>query len=407
MPKINLQNGQIAQRRVEAITSQVKPPGRRLSNWLMSYGKYTERNEAPSKFHLWVGLGTIASALRRRVQITTPYFEVHSNIYVVLVAPPGTARKTTALKIGRKLLKEVPGIHFTTSASSTAALIQQFSALPEKEHQSLTAYSYELGSMLPQGNIEMIDFITDIYDCNPDWDKQTIARSHEKIPRPWLTILGATTPRWLGDNLSSTAVEGGLIARILFIYHDERNLKESMPKEDPALQALRSDLINDLTHISTLNGEVTLAPDAFEYYDAWYHDESRFPKIIDDRTSGYYDRKHIHCLKVAMLLSASECDDLVIRLQDIKLALSLLEGIEPDMNKSFRSVGKNPYATDLERIKLQIESAPEGMPFDRLIRANYHAVDRRTLDEIIQQLMGMKAIKLGVGNVYHASKHIG
>ena len=125
---------------------KVTPPGRRLPNWLTTYGEYTADNEAPESFHLWVGLSMIAGALRRNVMIQMQHFDVLSNMFVVLVAPPGTARKTTALKIGRNILKEVPGVHFTTKAASPAALIKQFTDLPEQDQQSLTCISYELGT---------------------------------------------------------------------------------------------------------------------------------------------------------------------------------------------------------------------------------------------------------------------
>lgn len=398
---INLRSGKVQHKTIEPI----KPPGRLLENWLLGYGQYTEDSEAPPSFHLWVGLGLIASAMRRRCVMRSAHFEVFTNMYVVLTAPPGTARKTTALVMGRKILKEVPGIHFSTKATSPAALIAQFAALPEKEHQSLCAISYELGTLLGSNNNDMVDLLTDLYDCNPDWDKQTISRSLEKIPRPWLNLQTATTPQWLGEHLPATAIQGGLLSRMVFVYHDKRSLKQPFPIETPAHREMKRKLVNDLTHISTLNGDFKFGPGAFELYDKWYRDESRFPSQSDERTGGYYERKHIHVLKVAMLLSAAERDTLTIETRDLEMAMQLLGQIEPGMHKAFSGMGRNFYATDFDRIFKQISSFGDtGMPYSQVVSANYHALNKQTMDEILVQLVAAGNIRLVPGNRYVSTR---
>lgn len=395
MALIDLNKGQI---RVGTVP-KISAPGRRLGNWLMEYGEYTTENEAPEKFHLWVGIGTIAGAVQRKIMIRTPFFDVLSNLYIILVGPSGTVRKTTALKIGRSMLQEVPGVHFTTKASSPAALIKQFADLPSKEHQSLTAYLYELGVFFSTNPAEMVDIATDLYDGNPDWDKQTVGRGLEKIPRPWFNLLAATTPQWLGDYMSPTAVEGGFVSRSLFIYADKRKLSNPLPKNTKDQYARRKLLINDLTHISTLQGEMQLDEEADELYSKWYLDESRFPLLQDTRTAGYFERKHIHVLKVAMCLSLAESDSLILRKRDLEMALSLLAQIEPGMQRSFSAVGRNIFATDIERILHQITSMKK-MSYGAIIRANYNALEQRRIDEILSQLVSMGEIDLVAGNNY-------
>ena len=162
-----------------------KPGDRQLDNWLDAYREYTAGTESPPNFHLWVALGTIAAAMQRKISMDAGYFDVHSNMYIILTSPPGRSRKSTALRIGKKLLSGLKDygqeIHFSTQASSVAALVRQLVSIPNKEHQSLTAFSSELGSLLGSKSIEMTDFLVDIYDCDPGWDKQTIARDLEKI----------------------------------------------------------------------------------------------------------------------------------------------------------------------------------------------------------------------------------
>lgn len=364
---------------------------RRLSNWLQAYQEYTEGTEPPPIFHLWVALGAIAGAAQRKLYMNADYFHIHSNMYVILVGPPGT-RKSTALRIGKGILKRVPDygleVYFSTQASSVAALVKQLSSIKTKEHQSMTAFSSELGSLLGTKSVEMTDFLVDIYDCEPDWDKQTISRSLEKIERPWFNLIGATTPQWMGDNLSRTAMEGGFVARTIFVYEDKIARRVAFPKLTEEQKAIQKHLVHDLAQIAGLKGEFDFTPEGREYYRSWYEDTDRAKAIADYRLSGYYERKHIQVLKVAMLLSLAKGDTKLLTPDDIGQAIDLLEDIEPGMMRAFSMVGKNLYSTDLERIKLQIHEHKK-LQYKQIVSANIHAVEKDQIDKILSTLCDM------------------
>lgn len=364
---------------------------RKLSDWIEGYRNYTAGTESPAVFHLWVALGTIAAAAQRKIKMDAGYYDVHTNLYLVLVSPAGRSRKSTALRIGKGLLTGIKDygevINFTTQASSVAAVVRQFTAIQNKEHQSLTAFAAELGSLLGSKSIEMTDFLTDIYDCAPDWDKQTIQRGLEKIEYPWLNLLGATTPQWMGDNLSKTAIEGGFVSRTIFVYEDTR-LLVAFPELTVEQKALKKMLMHDLAHIATLKGTFTFSPEAKQFYKDWYEDKSRLAAEQDYRISGFYERKHIHVLKVAMALSLAQQDKLVLDVEHIKAGILLLNSIEPGMRKAFRAVGKNTHGTTLERIRDQILSSGR-IPYKKVLAANIHDIMKEDFDKLIQSLVDM------------------
>lgn len=365
---------------------------RKLGNWLEEYRNFTSGTESPAAFHLWVALGTISAALQRKVSMDAGYYDVHSNMYIILTSPPGKSRKSTALRIGKSLLRGLKDygqdIHFSTQASSVAALVKQLTAIPNKEHQSLTAFSSELGSLLGSKSIEMTDFLVDIYDCDPDWDKQTMQRGLEKIEFPWLTLLAATTPQWLGDNLSKTAVEGGFVARSVFVYEETR-LLVAFPELTEEQKKLKKLLIHDLAIISALKGRMKFSPEAREFYKSWYEDPKRLAGSGKDyRISGYFERKHIHVLKVAMALSVAARNELVLDVESIKAAIMLLNSIEPGMRKAFSAVGKNPHATVIERIRDQVVDAGK-ITYKRLLAANVADVNKEDFDKILGTLVDM------------------
>lgn len=366
---------------------------RKLGNWLHAYDEYTRGTESPPIFHLWVGIGTLAGAAQRKIFMDAGYYQVYSNMFIILCSPAGRSRKSTALRIGKNLLKGISEygeeIHFSTQASSVAALVSQFSRINNKEHQSLTAYSSELGSMLGSKSVEMTDFLTDIYDCNPDWDKQTVGRGLEKIEKPWLNLLAGTTPQWMGENLSKTAVEGGFVSRSIFVYEDTR-LRVAFPELTAEQVQLGRDLVHDLAYIASLRGEFKFTDSGREFYREWYEDQDHSMDAKDYRIAGYFERKHVHVLKVAMAISLAERDDLTIDPRDIGAALALLGEIEPGMYKAFQSVGKNVYSADFERIKTQIlAKGPKGESYKQILAANIHSLDKDQIDKILATLVDM------------------
>lgn len=374
---------------------------RLLPNWLQAYREYTADSESPEHFHLWVGLSTIAGAAQRKILMSASHFDVHSNMYVILVSPPGMARKTTALRIGKGFLRHVYGVNFSTESASAEAMVKMMCKITNPKHQSMTIFSAELASLMAVNPAAMTDFLTDIWDCNPDWDKQTIKHDLQRIKHPWMNLVAATTPSWLGQNLPASAIEGGFISRCIFVYSNDRILKSPFPELTDNQRELGHKLIHDLNIIGSLSGQFTFASDAYEFYDKWYRDTSRFPAVMDERTAGYFERKHVYVLKVAMALSLAQKNELVLEKRDIETALAILEGTEPGMHRAFSAVGKNRLSTDQERILSQV-SHNGGMRYGEIIAANYHALSRREIDDILVNLTMMGRIRKGEGDKWIA-----
>lgn len=365
--------------------------GRSVRNWIEGYQQYTAGTESPDVFHLWVAIGTLGAAAQRKILMDADYYEVHSNQFIILTSPAGRSRKSTAIRIGKALLKSAMNygakINFSTQAGSVAGLVQQFLQIQNKEHQSLTGYISELGSLLGPKSVEMTDFLTDIYDCNPDWDKQTVSRSLEKIDRPWLNLICGTTPQWLGDNLSKTAIEGGYVSRSIFVYSKERK-RVAFPKQTPEQKALGKLLAKDLAHIAELKGVFEFSPSAQKYYEDWYEDPERDIIEGDYRIAGFYERKHIHVLKAAMMLALAERDELVLEIPDIKAAIALLTSIEPGMRQAFRAVGKNVHGTTIERLRDMIAERGR-IPYKRLVADFINDISREEFDKLLDALVQM------------------
>src|SRR3990167_4389771 len=83
---------------------------RQLEDWIAAYLDYTQHSEAPSKFHFWTAVSTIAGALRKKCWFDMGYFKWSPNFYIILVAPSGVATKSTTMRIGMNFLRRLPDV---------------------------------------------------------------------------------------------------------------------------------------------------------------------------------------------------------------------------------------------------------------------------------------------------------
>lgn len=367
---------------------------RLLPNWLEAYMAYTALSRSPDEFHLWTGIVTIAGAIRRKAWFNFDYFELFPNLYVVLVAPAGRCKKSTAMRIGRKLLAQVPGVNFTTDSTTRERLIVDLAAAHADGHSSMTAYASEFASLLTSSGMDMVAFLTDIYDCPVEWAHKTKMGGTNKIKAPWLNLFGGTTPDWIARSLPLDTVGIGLTSRIIFVYQDTPRIRKAFPKLTDDQKMLGELLLKDLVTISTISGQYILTPEAEQFYEAWDLKNQTERAIDDPRLSGYYERKPMHVIKVAMVIAASQHDDPVLTKDDVEKALEILDRAEPAMARTFSAVGKNPLTLDIEQVLMALTMAKdEGISYGELLDRFKHSVRKDELSEVLDTLQLIGHVK--------------
>lgn len=377
--------------------------GRLLPNWLEGYLAYTAESESPEDFHIWTGISAIAGALRRRVYVDMGYFLVYPNMYIVLVSPPGRCKKSTAMRLGRGVLGQVPGLEFSVDSVTRERFIMDLSQAYKDGHSSMTAYSSEFASLLTSSGMDMVVFLTDIFDSPNEWAHKTKSSGTTKIKNPFLNLIAATTPDWISRSMPLDTVGIGLTSRIVFVYSDTPRRKPPRPKLSDAQNALAIMLAEDLNKIAAIAGEYTFSPDAEKMYDEWYLDRVENPNPTgDSRLSGYYERKPVHLLKVAMILAAAETDETVLQTKHLELAFGLFDRIESKMPLVFAGVGKNPLQGDITAIMTKVLNEPAGVSLQELVRQFSHSVRREELMEILDTLVLMGTVVQIQGRFYAA-----
>jgi len=334
---------------------------RNFEDWITAYLEYATVTEAPRRMHFWSAVGTVAGCLRRKVWIDMKRFQWTPSFYIIFVGPPGIIAKSTTIDISTDLLRQVPGIKFGPNAITWQALVSAFAAASEAfEYSSewhpmspLTLVASELGSLLNLQDKDMVNLLIELWDGKKTYEKITKMSGNDTIEAPWINLQAGTTPHWVADNMPQAMIGGGLSSRCIFVYGDTKDkycayVDEYVGKEDASL---RLKLIQDLEHIAMLCGRFTISEPARAWGRDWYERfwKDATSRMDDQMLEGYAARKQTHMHKVAMVLSASRSDSLIISIDDLQLANQMLEDLETDMHRVFSRIGRSEDSLQAER----------------------------------------------------------
>lgn len=378
---------------------------RHFPHWLKAYLDYTKHSEAPDSFHFWTGVSTIAGALQRKVWQDQLIFQWIPNFYVIFVAPPGTATKSTTLNFGMGLLEQVPDIKFGPESGSWQGLGDALAASasyfdyndpivgPMKVPQSaITVAASELGTFLRPDDEHAVSFLTDAWDGRKrKFAHKTKHSGNIEIPSPCLNIIGATTPSWIQRNMPDSSIRDGLLSRVVFVYAEAKRHYVSLPSRNVATKDFYDQgkkLVEDLTEISKMVGNYALAKEVEEpggWMDTWYtnHHGGRPTHLASDRYGGYIARKQTHLVKLAMVLAASKREVLEITKEDFEEANLILTDAEHSMIRVFESVGVVDEAKHLAEL-IQFVRAYKWITSKDLYRLCHNIMSERDFKQALR-----------------------
>lgn len=370
-------------------------------SWLDAYLIYTAESESPEEYHLWVGISSIAAVLRRKCFFDMGYFLLYPNLYIVLVGPAGRCKKSTAMRIGRGIAGQIQGVEFSVDSTTRERMIQDLSQAFKDGQSALTVHSTEFASLLTSSGMDMVVFLTDIFDSPSEWTHKTKAGGTNKIKSPYLNLLGAATPEWIAKGLPLDTIGIGLTSRIIFIYQDTPRVRDPFPELNENQVMLQKMLVNDLAVIASIAGEFRFEDAAKEAYRHWYKERVADPNPTGDpRLSGYYERKPMHLIKLCMVVSASRREDRIITMEDYVQALELFHRAEPYMQRVFSAIGRNPLYADQESMLWAFAESTDGFTLGELLDRFGYNVRKEELEEILETLTAQKRIMVGEGGRY-------
>lgn len=392
-------------------------PGRVLErSFLQSYKEWTSKSEPPELFHVWTGIGILGAALGRKVCFPRGHYTLYPNIYTILIAGSAKCRKSTALRMGKQILQGLIDTHKVNLSANkvtpemlvhelgkeaTVGLPDTSAALVERGSECLL-FATELTTLIDQKSFHngLIQILTDLYDCPAKWKNETKNRGCDHLYDVFLGILGATTPDEMALVMPPQAIGSGFTSRVTFIYQSRPGVRIAHPEDFynlPEMVDLKEKLIQDIKHIHGLKGEFRWGPGAKEYFTDWY--ESMPDDAEDEKMEGYLGRKHDHAIKLAMILTASRTDELVIDTGTLKGAIILLDEVEKFMSRVYSVLAEpNSIQGDVRWIMKHLLKNGGQMDHSVLLRRGWSRFsDAKAFADVIQSMIeaGMISTQLG------------
>lgn len=397
--------------------------------FLTDYMKMVEDTESPRLFHVWAAVSCMAATLGRRCYLPFGPMTIYPNHYVLIVGTPA-ARKSTAASIGKRVVRSSTGVRFApadtagqrqglveamrgsdtpkeflgavevaVSENSIAGLtleslaqvtnepedeIAKFVSQADKHH--IFAVATEFSRFIGQNNLQMLDFLTTMYD-GEDYDYR-LKSSEVTLKDPLLNLLGCTTPTSISTSMPPAAGGQGFLSRVILVYGSRKY--KLVPRPSVPAQELVDRVKNhfDRAYLE-LAGAFRETPEALAYSNSLY----TYALEISDPRFGYYqERRHTHLLKLAMVLAAGRGSQTIVK-EDYEEAHRILRATERGMPDALGEFGMNPLAA-LKQSMLEFVRSRQALPLDEL-RAVFHRDSRATeFMEAVNDLNKMQQIQL-------------
>lgn len=296
----------------------------------------------------------------RQAYLVFGHNELYPNTFVLLQGQPAS-RKSTAIKIGTRLLKATGYARFASDRMSRQTFLDEMSRINQPDNMGIPLeqqfdmaldYPYEMTVHAP----EFIDFIgqndkdylmllTNLYDNLPEYSNPKLSSKSVIVRKPTINFIGGSTPENLNMAFPTTAMDTGTLSRILFIYSHPTHKKILIPKRPP--QEAMVKMLEWLSQIKQkVVGAFTIDSEALEVLDHIY---TTFEPLEDSRFSYYSGRRLDHLLKLSMICAATRLTT-TIAIEDVLTANSILGVAEFGMSKALGHFGRSKQSTVMHSI---------------------------------------------------------
>lgn len=383
---------------------------RRTDDILDAYVSYQDNTEPPDIFKKWVGISMIAACMQRKCWLQYGNTSVYPNMYIVLVAPPGRARKGTSMRPAKSHLDAL-NIKIAAEATTRQALIRRiaeaqntFEIKDERgtnpmAHCSLTIFSDELTVFLGYSNKELMAHLADWFDSHDRWIYETKGSGTDEITNLWVNILGATTPELMQATMPMELMGGGLASRMIFVYASQKKKKAIFPTYD---EKIRKDVEHDLSVIADMKGKFVVTKNFIRKWAEYYTEKPEACPLKSRLLNYYWERREIHLLKLSLIMSASRSNEQIVRVCDFDRAMEFIEEVEQQMHMVFTGMGHSDNAHIYAQIVEAIKEVGR-VKRSKLVEAFIYDIPAREIDDLIQTLKTsgvIKLTKLGKDDLY-------
>lgn len=383
-------------------------------NFLKDFVELNKGTEIPELFALWCGLSAISSVLGRRVWIDMGTYTIYPNTFVVLVAGSGRCRKSTAIGVAEKLIRNVePRPNIIAQKITPEALIDALHQVDNSTTDVVREVSEgfvvvdELATFLNKKSYEagLAALLIPLYDCKDNFEYHTKGQGRSMLNHCCLGLLGASTIDWLRHAVPEEAVGGGLTSRIIFVFVESPMPPVAITTFSQEKKEIQERLIRSLAKVASYQGQMSMSPEAWKYYEDRYNIFWNSSDFFNNHLlTGYASRRFVHLIKVGMLFAVST-NSPQIEERHLIGADSILTASEQHMPRLLELVTSSDRGAMLNVVREKIFKAGKISRSD-LLRMLSSKLDSRELTEITDTLIHsnqIQAVAMG-SSIYYQRK---
>lgn len=401
------------------------------------YFKLQESTEPPVIFHRWTLITSLSAFLGRDFWMPFGQNRIFPNFYTMLIGHPGS-RKSTAIKLGKKLLSASGYSTFAAEKTSKEKFLLDLEGLTEDDLASVTGrrkfgsssktagltheeimvnlfgkekdsdkirdakevfiVADEFNEFVGSGNLEFLSLLGMLWDWDDEQADYQFRLKNSKsvsIYQPTISILSGNTHAGFVEAFPPQAIGQGFLSRIILVYGEPSGKKIAFPPDaDEKLKAAIIERIQEMKKVVV--GPATMQPAAKEaitmIYNSW-------KDLEDGRFKHYSSRRHIHLDKLCLVCAAARLSTTITE-QDVILANTILAFTENDMPKALGEFGKSKDSEVAGKIMTALYETNKPLGVNDLLKIVKNDLDKQTqLGEIMMKLVnsGQAQYEPGLG----------
>ncbi len=339
--------------------------------------EYQKDAESPDNFWRWSAISCLSAALRNNVYLETRIGKILPNMYIILYADSGAARKGAPVKFSGKLLNLLQCTKVVAGRTSMQAAVKELGGTFTNERGKIIQgsagllYSEELAALMVQ-DPATIDLLIDLYDYHENWTNNLVNSGKTKLKEVCLSLLAASNSDLFTKSYAAQGIKNGLLGRTMVIKEEKARKRTSLLDLPPVDEAKIIELVNHIEKINQVKGVLKLTDAAHTLYNEWYYGAPQ--ELFTDKI-GYASRLGTHVFKVAIALAAARENfgEMLITTEDINKAIDLCIEVKRNLKSVMIGTGSNTGAYQC------------GLIIKAIVSESGYCISRRKL---VQRLLG-------------------
>lgn len=347
------------------------------TDFISDFMSYTEGALSSEIHRRWSSISTVAGALERRVWISAGDRITFPNLYIILVAPPGTGKyiiETTRhlWSSTKRVGEDKLAFKIAPDSVSRASLIDDLASSkqtfipptdPIYTYHSLLIPTEEFEVLLPDYDPQFVATLNAIW-TNKSHHEET--RRHGplqsrdiRIPNPQFNILAGATPAYFTAHFPDETWNTGLIRRIILVFCADLPTKDIFAVTSDR-SSLEERLLHRLSLMSNLYGPAEWHPEAAKTVMNWHlaglNNNGGPPTPTHSKLVHYCKSRTQHILKLCLISAVARSGELKIEPIDVTRAMEWLFEAENFMPDVFRAMKGKSDIQVIEELHLYLQS---------------------------------------------------